>query len=341
MKRSVVLLALVPLLLGGQQETLRVGIIDFFGASGLKVAAIRAALPVHPGDTIREADFQRLKQQVDSVVRRQAGAPLTDFSVTCCNKDGGLMIYIGLPGKNSRAIPHLPAPHGSACVPAAAAGLYDAAMNAMQKAVRAGDSAEDHSQGYALSHNPEYRARQLSMREYAVGHGAELIAALAGCREAANREAAAQLLGYATRSPAQIAALVRAGRDPDAIVRNNATRALWVIAQSGLQAAAMIPASPFVAMLNSGTWEDRNKAGLLLSALAEHGDRKVLAQLRSAAFDSLAEMARWQEPGHAAACRQLLGKIAGLDDATIQKWIEAGKVEELISAARQREGASR
>lgn len=340
MKRSVVLLVLVPLLLGGQQQTLRVGIIDFFGTSGLNVAAIRAALPVHPGDTIREADFQRLKQQVESVVQRQAGAPLTDLSLTCCNKNGGLMIYIGLPGKNSRTIPHLPAPHGSACLPAAAAGLYDAAMNAMEKAVRAGDSAEDHSQGYALSHNPEYRARQLSMHEYAVGHGAELITAL-GCREAANREAAAQLLGYATRSPAQIAALVRAGRDPDAIVRNNAIRALWVIAQSGPQAAAMIPASPFVAMLNSGTWEDRNKAGLLLSALAEHGDRKVLAQLRSEAFDSLAEMARWQEPGHAAAYRQLLGKIAGLDDATIQKWIEAGKVEELISAARQREGASR
>lgn len=335
LKRVFVLLLLCAPL-AGQPQTMRVGSIDFFGTKGIDVAAVRAALPLHPGDTISEAKFPTIKQNVGAAVRREAGGPMTDFSVVCCDAHDGLMIYIGLPGKNSREIAHLPPPTGSACLPPEAVKLYDDAMTAVMQAVEAGDSGEDDSRGYSLGHNPGLRRSELKMRAYAVAHTAQVEKALRGCSRAHDRQAASELLGYANASPAQIATLVRASNDADPAVRNNAVRALAVLASSKLPAASQIPAGQFVAMLNSGKWEDRNKSGLLLMKLSLSRNPKLLAELRAQAFDSLVEMARWQEPGHAYAYRELLGRIAGLDEPTIQQWMAAGKVEDIIAAAERK-----
>lgn len=326
----------LPLLCAAQPDRMKVGSVDFFGTVGIDVAAVRRALPFAPGDTIREADLPALKQQIETAVTKIAGAAPTDISATCCGSGGGLMIYIGLPGQNSRPMAHLAAPTGSACLPASAVKLYTDTIQAMAQAVRAGDAAEDHDQGYALSHNPALRERQVAMRKFAAGHASLIEHALADCSQAENRQAAAHLLGYANRSPQQIAALVRASNDPDATVRNNAVRALWVLAQSSKQAARMVPAAPFVAMLNSGNWEDRNKAGLLLSALSETRDPQLLAKLRAEALDSLVEMARWQNLGHAGAYREILGRIGGLDESRIHQLVSSGDVEALIAAAKGR-----
>jgi HEAT repeat protein len=335
LRRWPVLLAL-PLLCAAQPDSLEVGAIDFFGASGMDLASIRAALPIGPGATISKANAASMKTGVDAAVTRVAGAPPTDVSIVCCNPGGHILIYIGLPGKNVRTISHLPPPSGSSCLPSAAVRLYERDMNALQKAVQAGDTAEDTSGGYALSHYPEYRDAQLALRKYAVAHGSLLRSALRGCASAQNRAAAAQLLGYAVRSRAQVDALVRAANDSDASVRNNAVRALGVLASfRSRKTAQMIPAGPFIAMLNSGTWEDRNKAGLLLSALITQKRSNMLAAVRRDAMDSLVEMARWQNRGHADLYRVLLGRVAGLDAARLNELISAGDVEAIIDAARR------
>jgi hypothetical protein len=46
-------------------------------------------------------------------------------------------------------------------------------------------------------------------------------------------------------------------------------------------------------------------------------------------------MARWQYEGHAEAAITILGRIAGLDENTIVKMIEAGKKEKIILRAMQ------
>lgn len=299
----------------------------------MDVDSLRAALPLHTGETITEAKFDELHQNVVSVVQRVTGAPPTDLSAICCGTNGGLMIYIGLHGKNSHALTHLPAPAGSECLPSSAVDLYNKAIDEVMPAVQTNDAGEDDSRGYALSHYPALRQAQLALRDYAVGHTELLQKTLRDCREQKNREAAAHLLGYANRSKQQVAALLRACADPDATVRNNAIRALWVLASSSRNAANTIPAHRFVELLNSDKWEDRNKAGLLLTALVKYGSPTLLRDLRSNAFDSLLEMARWHDPGHAGAYCELLGKIAGFDDGRIHRLIAAGKVEEIISAA--------
>jgi HEAT repeat protein len=318
-------------------ETWRVGSLDFFGTSGIDVASVRAAIALHAGDTITPDQFDDLKARVSTAVAGVIGQPVTDVSLVCCNGAGGALIYVGLPGTNVHDVQHLPTPTGSVCLPAAAVRLYDRAMDAMQKSVEAGDASEDDSKGYALSHYPEYRDRQVALREYALAHGRQVRSALGDCPQAQNRAAAADLLGYANRSRAQIDALVHAANDTDRIVRNNAVRALGVLASAQSRTEmARIPTKPFVAMLNSGTWEDRNKAGMLLSALAVGADAPALADMRRTAMDSLVEMARWQDSGHAYAYRVLLGRLAGFDETRLKELATAGEVETIIAAAQRR-----
>jgi len=124
---------------------------------------------------------------------------------------------------------------------------------------------------------------------------------------------------------------VRASRDEDEIVRNNAIRALGVLAKSNSKIAPEIPPNSFIEMLNSGAWTDRNKAGGLLMALSSNRNPKLLQQLKSAALPSLVEMAKW-DPGHAESSRILLGRIAGLEEARIHQLIDSGRVNEILAA---------
>lgn len=141
------------------------------------------------------------------------------------------------------------------------------------------------------------------------------------------------MLGYGRKSAREIGALLRASHDPDGVVRNNALRAMWVLAMARPQTASEIPAESFIAMLNSGVWEDRNKAGLLLAALSRSRQPQLLERLRTQALPSLIEMARWQHSGHAEPYRVLLGRIAGIDEARIQQLIGSGRTNQIVAAA--------
>jgi len=328
---SILLLALAAV--SPQAQQARIGEIDFFGTSGIDVQEVRSALPVREGELIPEDQVSGVGDRINRAVERAIGHPATDVDFVCCDDQGRLMVYIGLGGANNAAVPHHQAPKGSPCLPKQAVTLYDGAMAAFEHAVQEGITGEDDSQGYALSKDASARAKQTAMHEYAVAHERRLELTLESCGKAEQRQAAAGMLGYARKSAAQIAALVRASRDLDEGVRNNAVRALWVLAMAGPKTASQIPPQSFVAMLNSGLWTDRNKAGLLLMVLTGSRSSRLLERLRTEALPSLIEMARWHDPSHAQAYRVLLGRIAGLDETRIQQLIAGGRVEEIIAAA--------
>ena len=83
--------------------------------------------------------------------------------------------------------------------------------------------------------------------------------------------------------------------------------------------------------LRSGSWLDHNKASLLLVALTKSRDPKLLTLLRTDALDSLVEMARWRSIGHAEAALSILGRIAGIDEDSLDKLIEAGQADTIIN----------
>jgi hypothetical protein len=328
------LLALLALAVGLMQpKRIHIGEIELFGTGGVDVAKVQAALSIHEGDEIAADQTRSMLEGIGQALENVLGHEPTGLSLVCCNKRGGSMVYIGLGGSNSQSVPPLPISTGRTCLAKDAVKLYGDFMAAIIQATRNGNTGEDRSRGYALSSDPAAHEKQLAMRKYAVAHEHALEQTLQSCKKAEHRRAAAYILGYAVKSKTQIAALVRASQDADESVRNNATRALAVLAMSSASTAAEIPADSFVAMLNSGIWEDRNKSGFLLMELSGSRDAKLLGLLRSQAMDSLVEMARWKEPDHAHDYRVLLGRIAGIDEARIEQLIETGKIDEIIAAA--------
>ena len=314
-----------------QNEPRRIGAIDFFGSAGLNLDQIRSALPLRVGDSFPGPSETR--DAVNKAVTSAIGRPPTDIAPVCCDPQGNYMIFIGLPGTSIKQINFNPVPRGNTRFPPEIVKLYDKTMDASTASVLQGDAREDDSKGYALSISDSVlRAKQLEVRAYATRHEKLIRAVLDSASEAKQRVVAAYLLGYARQSPTQMKYLVRASHDTDEGVRNNATRALSVLAESSARLAAQIPAGGFIRMLSSGSWTDRNKASGVLVNLTKTRHARLLAQLRSEALVSLVEMARWSNPGHAYNARILLARIAGIDEARAQKLAFADNADEIINA---------
>jgi HEAT repeat protein len=170
------------------------------------------------------------------------------------------------------------------------------------------------------------------MRDYALEHSNLILEVLESSSDGRQRSIAATLLGYAAQSKRQIAALAHASQDANNEVRNNAVRALGVLARSDPKLAAQIPAEEFIPMLHSGAWTDLNKGSLLLDQLSVARDTKLLSELREQALDALIEMARWRSPGHSYAARMIIGRIAGIEEKRLEEIVEKGEVQAILDA---------
>lgn len=311
--------------------------IDFFGYGHFDVVKLRSVLLIQLGESVKQSpDWSTYRSRIEEEIRSQTGKPPTDMALVCCDENGNSMIYIGVAGSSSVAVKHKSAPTGEDRLPAAALKLSQETEEALSRAVLSGRTQQDHSNGYALSADPELRAKELQIREFALANEALLRTVLASSSDAEHRAIAAQFLGYVNVSARQIADLTEAARDPDEGVRNNAVRALGVIASSSQQRASMILPKPFIALLKSDKWVDRNKAGWLLINLTESRDPKLLKRLRKEAMDALVEMARWHFAGHASFARRLLGRIAGIEEARLDTLVMQNDQAEGIIVAAQK-----
>lgn len=127
-----------------------------------------------------------------------------------------------------------------------------------------------------------------------------------------------------------------AARDPDGSVRNNATRALGVIATFAAAKPALgitIEPDVFLDMLCSVTWTDRNKVSFLLDGMTKSGAPALPRTLRERALPELIDMARWKSEGHAFPGVRILGRIAGWDEQKIMRTWREGGVDKIIAAA--------
>lgn len=326
---SAVLLAVTAAAL--QSQRVRVGQIEFFGYAGLDLDKVRAALPLREGDELDPAEWEQQKARVRQSLRQATGADPTDIAATCCGARGEMVIYVGLSGRPAR---YLPAPAGAARLPEQVTRLYEQTDSLVKEAVRKGAGGEDRSKGFSLSAYPPLRAVQLQLRAYAVGHERLLRRVLATSNDKRQRAAAAEVLGYGRHSRSQVAALAAASRDADEGVRNNATRALVVLAAADPRLVRQVPADSFVAMLLSGTWTDLNKAGALLADLTAGREPALLTELRRPeVLERLVEMARWRT-GHANPAKYILGRLAGIEEMRLGRLVTEGRVEVILDALR-------
>lgn len=293
-----------------------IGIIDFYGLRTVTEQQARAALQIKEGDSLSDEpkDARRRLEALPGVAQAR-------LEMVCC--DGGkAILYVGIAEKGVPAFQFRQAPKGTIKLPEDIKQAGEEFQKAQMDAVLKGKADEDNSQGHALMSDSVARAVQQRFIIFAARDLNLLRDVLRHSADAEQRALAAQVIAYAANKQAVVNDLVEAMRDPADNVRNNATRALAVMAELSGKAGKQkiqIPARPFVEMLNSIEWTDRNKSSLALVRLTEQRNAAVLAELRHHARSSLVEMARWKASGHAYAPFFLLGRVAGFTEKEINE----------------------
>jgi hypothetical protein len=314
------------------QSTRPIGEIEFFGYKGLDVDAVRAALPVHEGESVSIDARSERRRAIEASVRELLGTGPTDVWFGCCDDRQNWMVFVGLPGATNTPVAYDKAPTGLTRLPPNVAKLFDAIDQARMRAILSGDAGEDDSRGFALAHNAAVREKQMAFRRYALAHESAIVRVLQSASDAKQRVIAAAALGYVNSSRRQIAALVGVSLDPDESVRDEAVRALSVLLGAKSGVGRQIPPDNFIRLLASGIWTDHNKAVGVLWPLSQSRDPDLLARLRAGVLDNLIEMARWRTTGHAMEARFILGRIAGIDEARLQLLVAQGQVHEILDA---------
>jgi hypothetical protein len=305
--------------------------VDLYGMRTVPEAAVRAAVGVRPGEPVPQA--------VDSIRARVLAIPgVADVDVArvCCADDGGTMLYVGIREEGTPAATYRDAPTGAVRLPddiVAAGAAFEAALTS---AVQRGAGQEDGSEGYSLSQDSAMRAVQERFIAFAVEHADALRTVLLTSADAEHRALATQVIAYAPDRRAVARDLLHAVGDPDDEVRNNAVRALAILgewANAHPEVGIVIPPDPFIGLLNSVSWTDRNKGVFALIPLTASRDPALMEALRTRALPSLVEMARWTNPGHAMGAFMILARVAGLDDRTAFQAYQSGDRESVIARA--------
>ncbi len=257
------------------------------------------------------------------------------LSFVCCAEGTKTILYVGIEETGSPCHEFAHEPQGTVRLPAEVFQIGKDFEAAFEKAIQEGGLEEDDSQGYALFHNPAIRAVQIRFPALAEKYLPNLTDVLRNSSDAGDRALAAQVLGYAKDKQSVVPVLLNAMRDASDSVRNNAMRALMVFARYSPNAPNVkvkVAPQPFVEMLNSCIWTDRNKSAGALSELTKGRDPAILTELRLHALPSLAEMARWKSLGHATFSLWILGRLGGLTDDAIQKDMDRGDKDSVIAA---------
>jgi hypothetical protein len=305
--------------------------VDLYGVLSVPEAVVRAAIGLRAGDPVPSSlDAARTR------LRALPGVAEVDISAVCCSENGRTMLYVGIRESGTPPITYRSPPTRVASLPGeivAAGNRFEAALG---EAVRRGATGEDHSKGYWLAQDSALRAVQQVFIQIATQRFDTLSTVLHNSSDASQRALATQIIAYGANRQNVLRELLYAAGDPSDGVRNNAVRALGVLADwvnQNPQSGIAIPAAPFIDFLNSVSWTDRNKGVLVLMHLTTSRDPALLAQLRTRGLQSLIEMARWKNAGHALGPFIMLARIAGTEDGEAFRAFQAGERERVITRA--------
>lgn len=310
----------------------RISSIDFYGLRRLQAQSLLEALPVHEGDLAAMADGDRLRSAIRMALSAKPLVQDVQSSFVCCDAQGGVALFVGVREEGAPALRFRAPPIGAARLPADLIAADQALDRALFKAVQAGRSQEDDSEGHALlTNDPEARALQEQRVALAARHLFLLRQVLLQSADGGQRAMAARYLGYAPDKQAVVGDLVQAVDDPDGGVRNDAVRALMVFTHA--KNPPHVPYEPFIALLDSSAWTDLNKASAALDGLTARRDPSLLALLRQRSLPALVSIARWKSRPHARPGYDVVGRIAGYSDADLQAHWDARDIEPVIAAA--------
>jgi hypothetical protein len=295
----------------------QIGIIDFFGLRRVSVSQVRAALELQEGDTL-PLSISNIEQQL----KDSLDVAVVHLSVVCCDDSGRLILFVGIQESESKHSMYRTSPNWNISLPPDITDAYNNFFGAFQIAVSKGITGDDISQGHSLMADSATRAWQQRFPVFASHQLKILKTVLRNAADPEQRATAAYVMGYASDKRLVTDDLLIAAVDQDEVVRNNAARALAAIASLAQRRPGLkikISPTPFINMLSSPIWTDRNKALMVLSILTKKRDRQLMHQLRNKAFRPLVEMARWKSKGHAFNSFLILGRIGGIPERDLNR----------------------
>ncbi len=310
----------------------QIAFVDLYGLRNVSARAVRDAIGESP----------EVSEQLVEKLKAIPGVSGGSLDLICC-VDGKSVLFVGIVEPGSPPPPPTrPRPDGETKLPLEFGQAYEEFLDALFLAAEAGRAGEDSSEGHALSMDPAARAAQQKFIELSRDNVELLREVLATSRYDEDRAVAAHVIAYAQDKAAVLPDLLQATSDADSTVRNNAIRAIGVLvayAENKPDILQRIDPEPFVTLLSSPEWGDRNKAILVLLGLTKQPDPRRAERFQGDALDSLAEMARWQSPNHARGAFELLGRVVGRSDEEIaQAWSgrdRDGWIDEAVAKARQ------
>lgn len=326
---SLIIITFVIRITSLSGQPTQVGTIDFYGTVSNETD-LKKCLPFDENDTVAFFDknaYSNAKGKIIECLLRQTNIKQADISIICCNEKGKWIVYVGVDKKPVRPVENIK--QADTKLPLAMKSTYDSLMQQSIIAVEKGQPSENNSSGHALMDYLPARQLQEKFIVYANRNLNLLRDVLRNSNDHEQREAAATIIAYHHDKGEIINDLLNAVSDAHENVRNNAVRAIGIIADYSSRKPELkikIPADPFIDMINSICWTDRNKASFVLLALTNNRDINVLEQLKKQALQSIANMATWKSDGHSMPGYMLLGRIVGWADKEIMNGMNQRKV---------------
>lgn len=320
-KKILLLTAFVLTYCSAYPQAIKIGVIDFFGNRKINSETIRTHINVREGDTVTHESLQ--PETIVTTLEHISGVKHASVNPICCDTAKNLLLYIGIGESDSVILKYHATPNQNISLPGQLLAAYRNFGNQVEAAVQSGQNTEDDSRGYALLNYRPARKEQYRFIDFAQQHFQILQDVLRSSRYGEQRAAAAEIIAYSTNRKRVVNNLLYAVADSDETVRNNATRSLGILAgylATRPELKISVPATPFINMLHSIVWTDRNKGVLVLAHLTQSRSPRILQQIKAQALASIIEMAKWKDRGHALFSFIILGRLADeREDALIAK----------------------
>jgi len=316
-----------------------VGTIEYYGR-GFAIGEARTCLNFNENDSISfledDKDYAVAKTGIEMCLLKLPSVKQAEVSFVCCNQPGEQwMVYVGSDtvATTKKIINKI----SDVRLSAAIAAKYVQLMELLVTAIQQNEADEDNSNGHAFLRYLPARKIQESFIPYANANIKLLKTVLKTSKYPEEREVAATVIAYYSNKKEIVNDLIDAIDDPDEGVRNAALKAVGVIAdyaKNKPELSITIPADPFIELMNSISWTDRNKSSLVLLSLTNKREKNVLDELKLKAMDAVIDMAGWKNMGHAIPGFILLGRMAGWTDQVTMSGINnerKSQIEEMLS----------
>jgi hypothetical protein len=299
-------------------QIVKIGTIDVYGNRNVNTDTILQRSQIAEGDSITQKKF--LNGNIESNIRAIPGIKQAKTALVCCDKNGNYHLFIGVSESDSNILYHRLAPTLRIRLPNNYTNAYAQFSDKLSDAVQRGEADDSWSEGHSLIHYLPARRIQEKYRVWADENFADLKKVLRSSAYEMERATAAVIIAYHYDKNEVVPELMYAIIDESAEVRNNAIRALAIIAYYASlhpEKKINIPYMPFVRLINSVDWTDRNKGLSVLMQLTRSGNPDMLNKLKELSLPALKEMAVWKSEAHALPAYVILARIAGIPEEKI------------------------